>query len=83
MPSPSDASRYSVCPGKVKVELCMLALLIGAVTSASIVPERRSVTAHSRAAYAALPASGVELPGSMRISSVTVLMILTVPGLAS
>ena len=78
-----EASRYSVWPGKVKVGLWMLCLSIGAVTSTSMAPRRRSVTALSRAARAAAPAVSDALPGSMRVSSPTTFMMQNCPSRAS
>ncbi len=79
----SDASRYSVWPGKLNPGLCIECLSIGAVTRTSIAPSRKSVTAASRAAKAAAPAASDSCPGSILRSSPTTLTILNAPSRAS
>ena len=79
----SDASRYSVWPGKLNPGLCIECLSIGAVTRTSIAPSRKSVTAASRAAKAAAPAASDSCPGSILRSSPTTLTILKAPSRAS
>ena len=65
LPSPMRDSRYSVCPGKWNSSLCMVFLLIGAVTSTSMMPLRKSSAARFSEASAAFPAISVALPNSI------------------
>lgn len=61
---------------KLNSSLWMVCLLMGAVTSTSMRPSRRSETARSSAARAAFPAVSVGWPGSILQSSPTTLMML-------
>ena len=68
-PSPMRDSRNSVCPGKWNSSLCMDFLLMGAVTSTSMMPLRRSSAARLSEAYAACPAASEGVPNSIFKSS--------------
>ena len=83
LPSPTQSSMYSVWPQKRNMSLCMLFLLIGAVTSTSYLSERKSVMARSSALRAASPASGEGCPISILTSSSNVVNRFTRPSLAS